>query len=80
MTIQKSCDVIRLYISSVTTPNISATPMNYLQMQEKESKFLSYHLPSDAHILGDIELNRDYYYTPHFISKAEDNASPQPDH
>jgi hypothetical protein len=30
MTIQKSCDVMRLHISSVTTLNILATPMNYL--------------------------------------------------
>jgi hypothetical protein len=55
--------------------------MNYLQKQEKESKILSNHLPFDAHILGDIQLNHDYYNnTPHFISKAKECASPQPDH
>jgi hypothetical protein len=54
--------------------------MNHLQKEKKESKFLSNHLPFDAHILGGIQLNPDYYYTPHFISKAEDSVSPQPDH
>jgi hypothetical protein len=54
--------------------------MNYLQKQEKESKYLSNHLSFDAHILGDVQLNPDCYYTPHFISKAADSASPHPDH
>ena len=53
--------------------------MNYLQKQVKESKFYQtiFFL---MNILGDIQLNHDYYYIPYFISKAEDSASPQPDH
>ena len=75
MTIQKSCDVTKLYFFSDYTEHLSHS--YELPSKASEGKqILSNHLLLDAHNLGYIQLNCDYYYTPHFISTAEDSASP----